>query len=354
MFVLATSMRHSEDEEPTAINAVGCNYGRNTEPRAAGVPGRHTGTGSKPACECPAPPGGRVGVYAPEDRAGPTRHGVYGGRQEGGACMAPDAVAELPLASRAAAAMSLKEYLDQQHSVRGRATLVLALSCLVLALALAFHYYRRYRRWKRDEDELSSPLAKSRLVSRVRAWISIGPHRLLMFVRELPSRVMRSPRGHESDESGTQLSSLATHVSVTPLAMRPVPTHWREPSFGGAYDGVPKLLASTSQPPTMLPTNAIRHLRRLLPVRYRPCNWELLYSTEQHGCSLRTFYRRIEQRGGTVLVIRDALGHVFGAFVAEDWHPSTSAHTTPTYFGNGETFLFKCNGDILERLDTSQ
>ena len=86
MFVLATSMRHSEDEEPTAINAVGCNYGRNTEPRAAGVPvpGRHTGTGSKPACECPAPPGGRAcvlsaveiyetgGCVRPEDRAGPT------------------------------------------------------------------------------------------------------------------------------------------------------------------------------------------------------------------------------------------------------------------------------------------
>ena len=110
------------------------------------------------------------------------------------------AEAELPLASRAAAAMSLKEYLAQhaqQHSVRGRATLILALSCMVVLLALAFHYYRRYRRWKRDEDELSSPLAKSRLVSRVRAWISIGPLRLLTFVRELPSRVMRSPRGHE-------------------------------------------------------------------------------------------------------------------------------------------------------------
>jgi hypothetical protein len=26
-----------------------------------------------------------------------------------------------------------------------------------------------------------------------------------------------------------------------------------------------------------------------------------LYSTEQHGCSLRTLYRRIEQRGGTVV-----------------------------------------------------
>ena len=271
--------------------------------------------------------------------------------------MAPDAVAELPLASRAAAAMSLKEYLAQhaqQHSVRGRATLILALSCMVVLLTLAFHYYRRYRRWKRDEDELSSPLAKSRLVSRVRAWISIGPLRLLTFVRELPSRVMRSPRGHESDESGTQLTSMASHVSVTPLAMRTVPTHRREPSFGGAYDGVPKLLASTSQPPTMLPTNAIRLLRCLLPVRYRPCNWELLYSTEQHGCSLRTFYRRIEQRGGTVLVIRDSLGHVFGAFVAEDWHPSASAHTTPTYFGNGETFLFKCNGETLERYGWTQ
>jgi hypothetical protein len=79
-----------------------------------------------------------------------------------------------------------------------------------------------------------------------------------------------------------------------------------------------------------------------------------LYSTEQHGCSLRTLYRRIEQRGGTVLVIRDALGHVFGAFVAEDWHPSASAHTTPTYFGNGETFLFKCNGETLERYGWTQ
>ena len=98
---------------------------------------------------------------------------------------------------------------------------------------------------------------------------------------------------------------------------------------------LPDLLGSTSQPPSVLPSEARLFLRRALPLRLRPCDWALLYSTEQHGCSLRTMLTRLEARGPTLLVVLDALGHLFGAFVSED------VRADGHYFGNGETFLFR-------------
>jgi len=100
------------------------------------------------------------------------------------------------------------------------------------------------------------------------------------------------------------------------------------------------LLGSTSQPPTVLSQSALLALRRELPLRYSQCDWALLYSTEQHGCSLRTFYARLEDKGGTILVVLDAEGHIFGGFVSEAWRPSRVGGAVNGYFGNGETFLF--------------
>ena len=97
----------------------------------------------------------------------------------------------------------------------------------------------------------------------------------------------------------------------------------------------PALLASTSQPPSVLSTSQQLLLRKQLPPRHRLCDWELLYSTEQHGCSLRTFHSRLAGHAGTLLVVLDSAGHIFGAYVSEEWEQRAR------YFGNGETFLFR-------------
>ena len=55
-----------------------------------------------------------------------------------------------------------------------------------------------------------------------------------------------------------------------------------------------KLIGSSSDPPTVLSQSQMQQLRRALPPRHSLSDWSLLYSTEQHGCSLRTFYSRLE------------------------------------------------------------
>jgi len=62
----------------------------------------------------------------------------------------------------------------------------------------------------------------------------------------------------------------------------------------------------------------------------------LVYSLEQHGVSLATLYNRSqEKKGAFVLVVKDSLGGIFGAFVNEPFRPSGR------YYGTGECFLWK-------------
>ena len=65
-------------------------------------------------------------------------------------------------------------------------------------------------------------------------------------------------------------------------------------------------------------------------------DWMLRYSTEQHGCSLRTAYHRLANAGPTIIMVLDAAGHRFGGFATEAWQPGSQ------YFGTGESFLYKC------------
>lgn len=69
--------------------------------------------------------------------------------------------------------------------------------------------------------------------------------------------------------------------------------------------GPPKLYGSSSNPPTVLSHAQLIQLRRVLPARFSLSDWVLLFATDQHGCSLRTFYSRLERAGATVLVVLD-------------------------------------------------
>ncbi|KAG8807500.1 oxidation resistance protein 1 [Serendipita sp. 399] len=103
-------------------------------------------------------------------------------------------------------------------------------------------------------------------------------------------------------------------------------------------------------------TNALGDVLRLqLPALARLCTaWTLLYSIDQHGISLQTFYTNSSSsadsrnkvsggRKGALLVIRDSFDGVFGAWVAEGIRMN---HTGEGHFGGGDSFLWRSNSLI--------
>lgn len=85
-------------------------------------------------------------------------------------------------------------------------------------------------------------------------------------------------------------------------------------------------------------------LRNLMPTRVQLyTDWQLLYSLEQHGASLRSLYENVApesatpMRVGYVLVIKDRKHGIFGAYTNEPFHPTENRR----YYGNGECFLWK-------------
>ncbi|KAI9901390.1 hypothetical protein N3K66_003207 [Trichothecium roseum] len=137
-------------------------------------------------------------------------------------------------------------------------------------------------------------------------------------------------------------------------------------SFGGYTDGVngvfnpAKRTVSPFRPPPLDPlvlhgfkdstpdkarllSHAVaEEIRTMVPERLRITeDWRLVYSLEQDGASLATLYQNCRQfqgrRVGFVLVVKDQEGAVFGAYLSEYPRPA------PTYFGNGECFLWRAS-----------
>ncbi|XP_044742508.1 GTPase-activating protein skywalker isoform X1 [Chrysoperla carnea] len=80
-----------------------------------------------------------------------------------------------------------------------------------------------------------------------------------------------------------------------------------------------------------------------LPVRITMYQPVLLYTTEEHGCSLTTFYVRVEQHEPTLLMIKTCNNEVFGAYCSSRWYERNlkdDRGNRQAYFGTGETFLF--------------
>ncbi|XP_066470304.1 nuclear receptor coactivator 7 isoform X2 [Tiliqua scincoides] len=82
----------------------------------------------------------------------------------------------------------------------------------------------------------------------------------------------------------------------------------------------------------------IEQLARCLPARVQGYPWRLVYSTQEHGTSLKTLYRKSTALDSPVLlVIKDMDNQIFGAYAT---HPFRfSDH----YYGTGETFLYTFN-----------
>ncbi|XP_040916637.1 nuclear receptor coactivator 7 isoform X2 [Toxotes jaculatrix] len=85
----------------------------------------------------------------------------------------------------------------------------------------------------------------------------------------------------------------------------------------------------------ILEASHVRELCKELPPRTVGHTWQLTYSTSRHGASLKSLYRKLSATESPVLiVIKDALDEIFGAFLSHPLRPSE------TFYGTGETFLF--------------
>ncbi|XP_023249518.1 nuclear receptor coactivator 7-like isoform X3 [Seriola lalandi dorsalis] len=100
-------------------------------------------------------------------------------------------------------------------------------------------------------------------------------------------------------------------------------------------DRDPEGLNSIVESSHILEASHVRELCKELPPRTVGHTWHLAYSTSRHGASLKSLYRKLSTTDSPVLiVIKDALDEIFGAFLSHPLRPSE------TFYGTGETFLF--------------
>ncbi|XP_043119259.1 oxidation resistance protein 1 isoform X1 [Puntigrus tetrazona] len=85
----------------------------------------------------------------------------------------------------------------------------------------------------------------------------------------------------------------------------------------------------------ILDAQQVREISKELPPRTIGHTWQLSYSTDKHGASLKTLYRKLGTTDSPVLIlIKDHNQQVFGSFLSHPLHPSEA------FYGTGETFLF--------------
>jgi hypothetical protein len=147
--------------------------------------------------------------------------------------------------------------------------------------------------------------------------------------RQAPSRLLQMRDGREQRWDSP---AMMRGLSVTSLS-KMVSELW-----------VPRLLDSTSDPPALISGEQIRAVcREVLPRRYGIKDWRLIYSTEQHGCSLHTAYARAVECGSgpCVMLLLDTAGYIFGAYCSHSPRPDGK------YQGNGETTLFRIEPTML-------
>ncbi|XP_071454255.1 GTPase-activating protein skywalker isoform X1 [Hetaerina americana] len=93
----------------------------------------------------------------------------------------------------------------------------------------------------------------------------------------------------------------------------------------------------------ILEQEALITLWSWLPVRITMYQPILLYTTEEHGCSLTTFFVRVEQHEPTILIVKTSNGETFGAYCSTRWverNLKDDRGNRQAYFGTGETFVF--------------
>ncbi|XP_039254995.2 oxidation resistance protein 1-like isoform X1 [Styela clava] len=98
------------------------------------------------------------------------------------------------------------------------------------------------------------------------------------------------------------------------------------------------LVPELEKPSNLLDDAMLLSLCKSLPNRCVGYSWSPVYTTYDHGTSLRTLYRNLSNFDApVVLVVQDSNDHIFGALC------SNSLHVSDHYYGTGESFLFKAS-----------
>ncbi|ORZ24391.1 TLD-domain-containing protein [Absidia repens] len=178
-----------------------------------------------------------------------------------------------------------------------------------------YHHHHRHHNNKSSKSFFFSSFTTSS--SSTSALLSTAQlHRLFKAMKKTKSTVfLNSDRLIKNKPESTT----ATTPVITPST-----------SFSSDYHQ-PVLLKRSSWTEPCLDQWLANSLQSWLPPRIASSSrWNLLYSLEQHGCSIRTLYDKVKQHsllGANLLVIRTADEEVIEQY----------------YYGSGECFLWKSN-----------
>jgi len=102
--------------------------------------------------------------------------------------------------------------------------------------------------------------------------------------------------------------------------------------------GLPDLLNESN----LLLEDSIKAINSKLPASAIGYPWKLLYSTYNHGMSLKTLYRKVnnEESKPCLFLVKDQSSHIFGAYC------SCQPHLSEHFYGTGESFLFTLSPHI--------
>ncbi|KAF2864251.1 TLD-domain-containing protein [Piedraia hortae CBS 480.64] len=141
---------------------------------------------------------------------------------------------------------------------------------------------------------------------------------------------------YEGEDSHTSLVAQALAAPSVPMAAIP-----RKLSPFQPPPLTPLTFSATGASAPILSHALGEEIRLLLPPRLQLVeSWTLAYSLDRDGSALSTLYTHCDalgsgKRAGWVLVVKDADKNVFGAYLSD----FPKAH--PSYYGNGECFLWR-------------
>jgi len=87
--------------------------------------------------------------------------------------------------------------------------------------------------------------------------------------------------------------------------------------------------------------DSIISIASVLVSRVKLSDWVLLYNSLEHGCNLTTFFNQTRGQGPTLILFKDKMKHIFGAFVGDSWSKNEKS-----YYGLGDSFVFKLHPDF--------
>ena len=97
---------------------------------------------------------------------------------------------------------------------------------------------------------------------------------------------------------------------------------------------IPTFLPVIEQDSTILPRLGFMMISLHLPSLLRLREWKRLFSIENDGTAMRTFYSNVQEHDDTVMLIQDEDNRIFGAYSASCWEMQR------TFFGTGQNFIF--------------